>query len=222
MLGRKQIQTKLTDIDILQTWEQKPLVPENSFYYGLSQADDIFRDELFADVYSFCGRPSTPPSRIIKAILLQFHDKVSDREAQNRARYDLRWKVALGIPLGESGFHYSALSRFRARLLFHKKDRTAFEEILNAAKAKGLLPDKCSKQIMDSTYVLGAGAVQDTYTLIRLAISKLLKTIGKRIDINTLLSNPLNLDYNTRTKPKINWEDPCERNKLLNELHQDA
>jgi len=128
----------------------------------------------------------------------------------------------LGISIAESGFNYSALSRFRARLLLHKKERTAFEEILNAAIAKGLLPGNCAKQIMDSTYVLGAGAVQDTYTLIRLAISRLLKALGKRIDINTLLSNPLNIDYNTKTKPKINWEDPSERNKLLNELYQDA
>jgi len=222
MLGRKKNQLKFTDIDVLQTWEQKPIVSEDSLYYGLSQASEIFRDELFADAYSFSGRPSIPPSRLIKVLLLQFYDKVSDREAENSARYDLRWKVALGISIAESGFNYSALSRFRARLLLHKKERTAFEEILNAAITKGLLPGNCAKQIMDSTYVLGAGAVQDTYTLIRLAVSRLLKTLGKRIDINTLLSNPLNIDYNTKTKPKINWEDPSERNKLLNELYQDA
>ena len=222
MLGRKKNQLRFTDIDVMQTWEQKPIVSENSMYYGLSQANEIFRDELFADAYSFSGRPSIPPSRLIKALLLQFFDKVSDREAENRARYDLRWKLALGISIGESGFHYSALSRFRARLLLHQKERPAFEEILNAAIAKGLFPGSCSKQIMDSTYVLGAGAVQDTYNLIRLAVSKLLKTLEKRINISALLSSPLNIDYNTRTKPKINWEDTGERNKLLNELYQDA
>ena len=188
----------------------------------MSQANEIFKDELFADAYSFSGRPSIPPSRLIKVILLQFYDKVSDREAEKRARYDLRWKLALGISIAESGFNYSALSRFRARLLLHKKERTAFEEILNAAISKGLLPGDCAKQIMDSTYVLGAGAVQDTYTLIRMAIRKLLITISKRLDLITLLPKPLNLDYQSKTKPKINWEDPAERNKLLNELCQDA
>jgi len=222
MLGRKEDQLKFTDIDVLQTWERKAIVPENSFYYGLSQASDIIKDDLFADAYSFSGRPSIPPNRLVKALLLQFYDKVSDREAENRARYDLRWKLALGISIAESGFHFSALSRFRARLLLHQKERIAFEEILNAAIAKGLLPGSCSKQIMDSTYMLGAGAVQDTYTLIRLAVSKLLKALEKRINISALLSNPLNIDYNIRTKPKINWEDADERNKLLNELYQDA
>ncbi|MRS02397.1 IS1182 family transposase, partial [bacterium] len=154
--------------------------------------------------------------------LLQFYDKVSDREAENRARYDLRWKVALGVSIAESGFNYSALSRFRARLLLHNKERTAFKEILNAAIAKGLLPGNCAKQIMDSTYVLGAGAVQDTYTLIRLAIRKLLKTIGKRLNLIALLPKPLNIDYQSKVKPKINWEDPTERNNILNQLCNDA
>ena len=63
---------------------------------------------------------------------------------------------------------------------------------------------------MDSTYVLGAGAVQDTYTLIRMAIRKLLITINKRLDLITLLPKPLNLDYQSKTKPKINWEDPAK------------
>ncbi|MDD4335666.1 MAG: transposase [Desulfotomaculaceae bacterium] len=222
MLGRKKDQLKFTDIDTLQTWEQKPIVPKDSIYYGLSQANEIFKDELFADAYSFSGRPSIPPSRLIKVLLLQFYDKVSDREAENRARYDLRWKMALGISIAESGFNYSALSRFRARLLLHQKERTDFEEILEAAIAKGLLPGNCAKQIMDSTYVLGAGALQDTYTLIRMAVRKLLKTTSKRLDLTLLLPKPLNLDYQSRTKPKINWEDPAERNKLLNELCQDA
>jgi len=222
MLGRKKDQLKFTDIDTLQTWEQKPIVPKDSIYYGLSQANEIFKDELFADAYSFSGRPSIPPSRLIKVLLLQFYDKVSDREAENRARYDLRWKMALGISIAESGFNYSALSRFRARLLLHQKERTDFEEILEAAIAKGLLPGNCAKQIMDSTYVLGAGALQDTYTLIRMAIRKLLITISKRLDLTALLPKPLHLDYQSRTKPKINWEDPAERNKLLNELCQDA
>lgn len=86
----------------------------------------------------------------------------------------MKFKVALNLPLGEAGFDHTDLTKFGARLLLSKKERAAFEEILKAAEAKGLLPTKCFQQIMDSTYVLGAGAVQDTSTLIRLAARKLL------------------------------------------------
>jgi len=37
MLGRKKNQIKFTDIDVFQTWEQIPIVSDNSLYYGLSQ-----------------------------------------------------------------------------------------------------------------------------------------------------------------------------------------
>lgn len=157
MMGRQRQQMKFTDIKVLQSWEQRPLVPQDSFYYTLSQADDIFRDELFADCYSSCGRPSIPPSRLIKVLLLQFYEGVSDREAEQRAFYDLRWKVAPGLSLGEAGFDHTDLTRFRARLLLHKKERAAFEEIINAAQAKGLLPQRLAKQVIDSTHVLGQG-----------------------------------------------------------------
>jgi len=87
--------------------------------------------------------------------------------------------------------------------LLHKKERTAFEEILDAAVSKGLLPGNCAKQIIDSTYVLGVGAAQDTYTLIRMAIRKLLITISKRLDMITMLPKPLNLDCQSKTKNQL-------------------
>ena len=210
---------KFTDIEVLQSWENKPLVPKDSFYYALSQADDIFRDELFLDCYASCGRPSIPPSRLVKILLLQFYEGVSDREAEQRARYDLRWKVALNLSLGEAGFDHTDLTRFRARLLLHKKERAIFEEILVAAQAKGLIPQKGTKQIIDSTHMLGAGAVQDTYTLIKLAIRKLLSAIKDRLNLTEL---KLNLDYHSKHKPKIDWNDPAARERLLNQLYQDA
>jgi hypothetical protein len=101
----------------------------------------------------------------------------------------------------------------------HKKERAIFEEILVAAQAKGLIPQKGTKQIIDSTHMLGAGAVQDTYTLIKLAIRKLLSAIKDRLNLTEL---KLNLDYHSKHKPKIDWNDPAARERLLNQLYQDA
>ncbi len=78
MMGRQRRQRKFTDIEVLQSWENKPLVPKESFYYALYQADDIFRHKLFLDCYASCGRPSIPPSRLVKILLLQFYEGVSN------------------------------------------------------------------------------------------------------------------------------------------------
>lgn len=227
MMGHEKRQLGFTNIQSLQGWLKGDLVPRNSIYYALSQADDVFRDDLFAESYSPVGRPSTPPSLLVKALLLQSLENVSDREAENRARYDLRWKVALGTNLDEAGFDYCTLSFFRTRLLLKGSFQSAFYAVLNAAAERGLIPKGKIQLIIDSTHVLGAGAVQDTYTLIRLSIRGLIRLLerrpkDKRIDLASILPRPFSLDYMTRNKPSINWDSPDERNRLLNQLTSDA
>ena len=77
----------------------RDFVGQRTFYgYLASQRYELFRDADFAKLY--CqdnGRPSVPPSLLATALVLQTYDGVSDEEAKQRADYDLRWKVALGI-----------------------------------------------------------------------------------------------------------------------------
>ena len=86
-------------------------VGSNSFYGFLaSQRDVLFRDEDFAGLYcSENGRPSVAPSLLATALVLQTFQRVSDEEAKQRADYDLRWKVALGIEVDERPFAKSTL-----------------------------------------------------------------------------------------------------------------
>jgi len=72
--------------------------------------DRLFSDEQFAWLY--CpnnGRSSVPPSLLAVALLLQAHDKVSDEEAVSRARFDVRWMVALGTEVCGRPFAKSTL-----------------------------------------------------------------------------------------------------------------
>ena len=48
---------------------------------------------------------------------MQFAENLSDRQAAAAVRARIDWKYALSLDLGDSGFHYSVLSEFRARLL---------------------------------------------------------------------------------------------------------
>lgn len=222
MLKQKGRQLSITDIDVLEQWSNRPLVSENSIYYALAEADDIFSDELFSSAYSHKGRPATSPAMLTKVLLLQFYENVSDRQAEERALYDLRWKVALHLPIGESGFDHSTLSNFRDRLLQNKKEQEVFQKILEKAAERKLIPQNSVRQIIDSTCTLGAGAVQDTYTLIRKSIYKLIQELQKKINIVEIVKEPLKLNYQDDSKPKIDWNNPEERNQLLNDLISDA
>ena len=225
MMGKseKQKQLTFTSLENLSQWEGLPIVPEDSIYAALGRDEEVFRDELFADAYAQVGHPSKSPAFLCKVMVLQFLDNCSDREAEDRARYDLRWKRALGIGLGEAGFDYSTLSKFRTRLLLFRKERTVFAAILEKAKAHGFLTGEQVTQIMDSTFTIGAAAVQDTYRLIRNAIRKLLHSLNRRTNPeDRQLFTGLKLDYQDRKKPDIDWDNAEAREALLNDLVADA
>ena len=98
------------------------------------------------------------------ALLLQVHDGVSDEEAKARADFDLRWKVALGIGLEERPFAKSTLQLFRARLIIHERVRTVFQKSLNFAPRTGYFRSRKLKVVLDTSYILGRGAVSRTRT----------------------------------------------------------
>jgi transposase len=49
------------------------------------------------------GRPSIPPSMMMRALLLATRDGTSDRESARRSRVDLDWKHALGLDVDHPG-----------------------------------------------------------------------------------------------------------------------
>jgi hypothetical protein len=168
------------------------------------------------------GRPSLPPSLLCGVLLLQFHDGVGDEEAVERLRYDLRWKVALGLSLDYAGFDPTSLVVFRKRLLKYGQERYAFERFLKVAREAGFLPEKV-RQLLDSTPMKGAGAVQDTYTLLRKGIRRLLRAMGfavpeKRRGLQADLRKYIESDE----KAKIDWSDAPSRRKELGRLVGDA
>ena len=152
---------------------------DSSFYARLAaHGDDLIRDEDFADCYSSGrGRPSIPPSLLMRAVLLQLRDDASDREAARRAAKDLDWKRALGLEADVVPFHHTTLSVFRSRLLVNDADERVLRVTLERAVAAGLFPKRVLG-IVDSTGVMGAAAVADTYELIRQAIAKVIGAAG--------------------------------------------
>jgi len=159
-------------------------VGRDSFYGFLaSHREELFRDEDFTDLYcSDNGRPSVPPSLLAMALALQVHDGVSDEEAKARADFDLRWKVALGVALEERPFAKSTLQLFRARLIIHERVRTVFKKSLDFAHQRGYFRSRKLKVVLDTSYILGRGAVKDTYNLLGDGIRKLARALAATAD----------------------------------------
>ena len=72
----------------------------------------------FSALYSSVGRPSIPPEKLLRAMLLQaFYSIRSERQLMERLEYDLlfRWFVGLGID--DAVWDHSVFSKNRDRLL---------------------------------------------------------------------------------------------------------
>ena len=190
---------------------------ESSFYARMAaHGATLIRDEDFADCYSVgMGRPSIPPSLLMRSVLLQLRDDVSDREAARRAAKDLDWKRALGLEADEVPFHHTTLSVFRSRLLVNDADERVLRATLQRAVAAGLFAKKVLA-IVDSTGVMGAAAVADTYELIRQAIAKVIGAGGGAEVLPTKLRRQANGIVNG--KARIDWADASARRSELGRL----
>ena len=223
MLGRRDPQHSFFDA---QTLPHR--VSEDSFYGRMGAVSDVlFDDNDLAEMYcADNGRPSLPPSLMCGVTVLQFHDDVSDEEAVERTMYDLRWKVALDLPLDLPGFDPSSLSVFRKRTVEHGQERYAFDRFVQAGRAAGFIPDKVTL-LTDTTPAKGAGAVQDTYTLLRKGTRKLLRALGyhlpgKRRGLSEQAKALVATYVDRDRKADIDWTDPQQRKAHLQTLVQDV
>ena len=225
MLGERSDQRGLWEADRLYLDH----VGRESFYGLLaSLRGRLFRDAEFAEFY--CpdnGRDSVPPSLLATALLLQSHDKVSDAEAKARADFDLRWKVALGIEAEDRPFAKSTLQVFRAQLILHDKVREVFESSLRLARESGCLKGRGMRVALDTTNILGRGAVRDTYNLLADGIVKLLRALAavEQAPVSELAQArgyERYLGSSVKGEAAIDWSDRQARAALLAGIVADA
>lgn len=219
MLGRESGQTSLAEV-YLWSGKNTPLVEPGSFFDRFAKVrPELLRDEDFAHWYvEGKGRPSVPPSRVAGAYLMALREGCSDREAEQRMRFDLRWKWALDLGIDDHGCDHTTICLFRGRLLAHEEEGKLFKDLVKRAAGAGLLP-KRALQVMDSSPMLGAAAVQDTYKLLRTALHKVVKAHEKKLPVEL---RPRLKRYLKTGKPDIDWDNAGARKQELNQLVRDA
>ena len=225
MLGERSDQRGLWEADRLYLDH----VGKDTFYGLLaSLRGRLFRDADFADFYcADNGRDSVPPSLLATALLLQSHDKVSDADAKARADFDIRWKVALGIEVEDRPFAKSTLQVFRAQLILHDKVREVFESSLRLARESGYLKRRSMKVALDTTNILGRGAVRDTYNLLADGIVKLMRALAQVEGISVgkwakARGYGRYLASSIKGEATIDWSDKRARKALLAGIVADA
>ena len=225
MLGERSEQRGLWEADRLYLEHV-----ERDTFYGLlaSLRGWLFRDADFAVFYcADNGRDSVPPSLLATALLLQSHDKVSDAEAKARADFDIRWKVALGIEVEDRPFAKSTLQVFRAQLILHDKVREVFESSLRLARESGYLKRRSMKVALDTTNILGRGAVKDTFNLLADGIVNLLRALAQVEGISVgkwakARGYGQYLASSIKGEAAIDWSDKRARAALLAGIVGDA
>lgn len=225
MLGLRSDQRGLFEADHLYL----DYVGKGSFYGFLaSQRGLLFRDEEFAELY--CrnnGRDSVPPSLLATTLLLQTYDRVSDEEAKERADFDIRWKVALGVAIEEQPFAKSTLQIFRSHLVLHQKIRDVFQRSLQFAKQAGYVRGHRMKVALDTSYILGRGAVKDTYNLLADGIMQVMRALaaleGKETEV-WAKEQGLERYFGSSIKGEaaIDWDDEEARQTFLRGIVSDA
>ena len=226
MLGERSDQRGFWEADQLYL----DLVGRDTFYGLLSSLrGQLFRDADFAEFYCLDnGRYSVPPSLLAAALLLQAHDRVSDAEAKARADFDIRWKVALGIEIEERPFAKSTFQVFRAQLILHDKVREVFEQSLRLAREQGYLKGGRGMRVaMDTTYILGRGAVKDTYNLLADGIVKLMRALAAVADIPVRRWAETHgykryVGSSVKGEAAIDWSNRRARRRLLAQIVADA
>jgi len=225
MMGERSAQDKLFGADHVYL----DYVGRDTLYGYLAQhRGRLFRDEDFAILY--CrnnGRPSVPPSLAVSILFLRAYEGVSFVEAIERTKYDLRWKVALGLEMEEVPIQKSALQEFQARLVLHEQGEAVLKKSVDEARRAGYVTTPKIRVALDTTPTLGKGAVKDTYNLLADGIEKLARRLaevaGEAIT-SWAEKEGLQRYFGSSLKGEaaIDWDDKAQRNQLLTQIVQDG
>jgi hypothetical protein len=104
--------------------------------------------------------------------LLQAYTQTGDAEAVTAAEVDQRWQLVLDcLGCAHAPFSQGALVKFRERMIAHDLDQKLLDRTVALAKAHGGFGWQALRAALDSSPLVGAGRVQDTWNLIGRALA---------------------------------------------------
>jgi len=97
----------------------------------------------FRKLYASTGRPSVPPERLLRALVLQVLYSVrSERLLMEQLQYNLLFRWFVGLDMDDAVWTPTTFTKNRERLLDGDIARAFFEDIVAQARERRLLSDE--------------------------------------------------------------------------------
>ncbi len=91
-------------------------------------------NEQFGNLYARRGRPSIPPERLLRALLLQiFYSVRSERMLMEQLEYNLLFRWFVGLEIDEPIWNHAVFSKNRTRLLSEEVAQNFFARVTQLA-----------------------------------------------------------------------------------------
>lgn len=189
--------------------------------------DEAFQAELAA-AYAPRGTAPLPAALLAMVTLLQAYDQIGDAEAVETAQTDLRWQVVLDcLGCTRAPFSQGALVLFRERMIAHDLDRKLLDRTVALAKRTGGFGWQHLRAALDSSPLIGAGRVEDTWNLLGRALATVATCAAKAVGVPrgqvlreaqiTLLAAP-----SLKAALDIDWDDPTAQAEALARLLEEV
>jgi len=152
------------------------VVPQDHFLRRLTQLVDFTRFlPLLATAYSpDQGRKPLDPLVMLKFEVLAFHYRLSDRELLVVNRFNIAYRLFLGLSLDSPFPHPSLMTYFRKRL-GPERLQQIFDDLVGQARQLGLIKDRL--RLKDATHIIANIAVPSTIRLVADTRDQLLETL---------------------------------------------
>jgi Transposase DDE domain/Transposase domain (DUF772) len=214
--GRSDPQREILDVESVAGH----LLPEGGVFAFLAgHRRELFPDEMFADLFAASGRPSVPADVIATVLVLQTLHSLSDEDAAEALRFDLRWKAACGLAVSAKAIHPTTLTYWRRRLRNSDRPNRIFDAVRQVVAETGALRGK-TRRALDSTVLDDAVATQDTITQLIAAIRRVAREVPGAATV--IAEHCTGHDYSVAGKPSIAWDDEAARDQLVDALVSDA
>jgi transposase len=152
------------------------VVPEDHYLRRLLRAVPFqsFLPLLAAAYSPDHGRPPLDPVVLFKLEVLARHYRLSDREVLAGARFNLAYRLFLGLSLKSPLPHHTLLTYFRQRL-GPERLQQVFDALVGQARQLGLVKDRL--RLKDATHIIANIAVPSTIRLVAQSRDQLLDAV---------------------------------------------